>query len=65
MNEALMREHGFGQEVDEKNRGICPVCKKRADENEFVTDLEKVEFKKTGICKPCQDNLFSEPEEDE
>lgn len=58
MNKEIMREVGFGDFVDSVENKLCPFCKKLVNENEFETELERKEFKISGLCKKCQDEIF-------
>ena len=51
MNKEIMREVGFGDFVDSVENNLCPFCKKPVNEDEFETELEKKEFKISGLCK--------------
>ena len=70
MNDNIMRQMGFDKEVEDVHNGICPSCKKQINPSEFRDDLSKREFKISGLCQQCQDEIFgteeeySEPEED-
>jgi len=58
MNEDLMRQEGFGKQLDSIKSGKCPLCNKVINENDFKDDLSRKEFKISGICQKCQDNIF-------
>ena len=47
---------GFRARLD---KGLCPTCGGEVDQRLFVSDIERAEFKITGICKTCQDRLFA------
>ena len=67
MNKDLMRRMGFGQEVDDVERGVCPFCKKPisgARTEEFRDELSREEYKISGLCQECQDELFREISDD-
>ena len=64
MNENIMRSLGFGDHVDHVKAGLCPFCKKQIDPSEFRTELDRREWKISGICQSCQDKTFTEPEEE-
>ena len=50
---------GFRQRLD---AGQCPTCGGEVDQRLFVSDVERSEFEITGMCKTCQDSLFSRDE---
>lgn len=58
MNSDIMKSIGMDKYVDDYNRHICPFCNKPVDESKFVSEIEKKEFKISGLCKTCQDNFF-------
>ena len=58
MNKDLLKSAGFGKEVEKVEHGFCPLCSQAVDGSLFVTELDKKEYKISGICKPCQDNVF-------
>lgn len=65
MIEDFMRKC-FPEEMDRKDKGLCPFCGKEIDpEKEFKDELSKREFKISGLCQACQDKVFTEPEYDE
>jgi len=43
-----------------KDIGICPFCKKPVNENDFLDELPKKEFRISGLCQKCQDEVFNE-----
>lgn len=59
MNEKIMKAAGFEKEVKEVKEGICPFCKKKVDEKDFVDFISKREFEISGLCQACQDKMFS------
>jgi hypothetical protein len=58
MNEKLMRNSGFGKQMDLIAEGKCPLCETTIDQTEFKDELSKREFKNSGICQKCQDKTF-------
>ena len=38
--------------------GICPFCNKPIKESEFRDALSQKEFKISGLCQKCQDDVF-------
>lgn len=58
MNKKLMKKAGFEKEVELTEKGLCPLCKKT--EFKFRDELSRKEFKISGLCQECQDELFGE-----
>jgi hypothetical protein len=58
MNKNILRAFGFEKEVKQVEAGICPTCGKRVDTDGFRDILSQQEFKITGTCQLCQDELF-------
>ena len=62
--EVFMRK-AFPEEMKNRDEGKCPFCGKVIDpEKEFRDELSKREFKISGLCQKCQDEVFTEPEEE-
>ena len=45
-----------------KSRNECPRCGINVNQDEFVDELSKKEFKISGTCQKCQDELFTDEE---
>ena len=58
MNKELMKAAGFGVEVELVEQDICPFCHKPINKDDFIDELSRREFKITGCCQSCQDDLF-------
>ena len=58
MNKELMKQAGFGRQVKAVEQGKCPFCGKTVESDEFRDDISKEEFKISGLCQKCQDNVF-------
>lgn len=58
MNENIMRQFGFGKEIDRVKAGLCPFCNKTIDPADFKNELSKKEFTISGLCQACQDDFF-------
>ena len=58
MNDDIMRSAGFGEQVDRKNAGNCPLCSKSINMEDFKDALSKKEFTISGMCQQCQDSIF-------
>ena len=64
MNENIMRQMGFNKEMDNVKNNICPCCNAPVNQDEFKDELSKKEFKISGLCQKCQDEVFGGEEED-
>lgn len=58
MNKDIMKQAGFGEEVKNVEAGLCPFCKGKIDINEFRNDVSKKEYRISGLCQKCQDEMF-------
>lgn len=59
MNKDLMKSIGFGKQVDDIERGICPFCGKKINpDTEFRDKGSKYEYTLSGLCQKCQDETF-------
>ena len=45
---------------DQKHRGNCPRCNVKVKVDEFVDELSKKEFKISGTCQKCQNEIFDD-----
>jgi len=61
MNEEIMKQAGFGEELKAIEQGLCPMCKNPV--GSFKDELSAREFRISGMCQKCQDRIFAEPEE--
>lgn len=57
MNPQLMKKI-FPQQVELVSQGKCPLCSKDIDPESFRDDVSRREFKISGICQSCQDEIF-------
>ena len=58
MIDKMMREV-FPKEMEHKDQGKCPFCGKEINpETDFRDDLSRREFKISGLCQECQDEVF-------
>lgn len=48
--------------VDLVDDGICPFCQKKVNLELLVTELDKKEYRISGLCKQCQDGTFEKME---
>ena len=53
-----MKKMGFGKAVEAVEQKKCPLCAKDIKMEEFKDKISKVEYKISGICQKCQDNIF-------
>ena len=60
MNPYIMRQTGFGEEVDAVNQGLCPFCRQEVGPDDFKNALSKKEYFISGLCQSCQDEMFGE-----
>jgi len=60
MNKEIMRAAGFGAEVDAVEAGNCPTCGKSICPEDFRGEIDRQEFRISGMCQSCQDVVFSE-----
>ena len=58
MNKRILQLAGFGEEVKAVERGDCPLCKRKVNKDEFRDELSHKEFKISGLCQLCQDEIF-------
>lgn len=63
MNKDIMRQAGFGKDVELVEQGKCPFCKKPIDATTFRDELSLKEFKISGMCQKCQDDFFGVKDE--
>lgn len=66
MNKDIMRKAGFEKEVALVESFICPTCcKDILLLNAFKDELSYREYRISGMCQQCQDEVFGEGEPDE
>lgn len=58
MNKQLMRSLGFTKEVERVDKGLCPFCSEPVRIKDFRDELSKKEFRISGVCQKCQDEVF-------
>lgn len=58
MNKDIMRQAGFSTEIDRVEKGLCPMCEKVVDQEDFRNTLSRKEFEMSGMCQKCQDLTF-------
>lgn len=55
MNEEILKNFGFGKEVDRVKRSKCPFCNRPVKESDFHDAISLREWKLSGLCQKCQD----------
>lgn len=63
MDKDSMNAVEIGDKVKLVEVGQCPLCKKKILMNSFRDVLSFKEFKVSGVCQECQDDIFSGGEE--
>jgi hypothetical protein len=60
MNKEIMIQAGFAKEVERVERHECPFCNApiKGVRNEFKDAQSFKEFKISGLCQKCQDEIF-------
>lgn len=58
MNEDIMKQAGFGEQVKLSNAGKCPFCRQEVQMKDFTDELSKKEYGISGLCQKCQDETF-------
>jgi hypothetical protein len=62
MNKEIMKKLGFTKEVELVEQGRCPFCEKQVKIEDFKDEISTREFKISGLCQTCQDEVFEEEE---
>jgi hypothetical protein len=60
LNKDILRKFGFKKEIDAVEHGFCPLCKQPISKDDFIDELSKREYKISGLCQKCQDEMFEE-----
>jgi len=60
MNKQILKQLGFEEQIKLTENNICATCKKPIDLNKFKDILSIKEYKISGMCQQCQDELFDE-----
>ena len=56
----------FASQFQLKAAGLCPLCRAQVKAEDLRDELSRKEFKISGLCQPCQDDVFgTEPDETE
>lgn len=56
MNEQILRQMGFADQVDNVKEGRCPICCEMI--TGFKDALSLKEYRISGMCQKCQDSVF-------
>ena len=73
MNRDIMLAAGFGKSLDLMDEGKCPICSSKIFttrngtncseiEHSFRDELSLKEYKISGMCQDCQDEIFNPKE---
>lgn len=49
---------------DKDGNFVCPMCGDKIDDTKFKDKLSAREFKISGLCQKCQDEIFHSDEDD-
>lgn len=60
MNEELMRKAEFNKEMDRVKEEKCPHCGILIKDQVFRNPISVREYKISGLCQKCQDEIFGE-----
>ena len=58
MNEKIMRDLGFGLEMDLVKERKCSSCGETINPDNFRDELSKKEYKISGMCQKCQETIW-------
>lgn len=62
MNKTIMNNMGFGDMVRNVERKVCPFCKAHVNPEMFKDESSRGEYKISGLCQKCQDEVFGSDE---
>jgi hypothetical protein len=62
MNEEIMNQVGFAREMSLVRDKKCPLCESPIVMKDFRDNLSAREYKISGLCQACQDEIFEENE---
>lgn len=65
MNEDIMNAMGFKTEVARVKAHKCPFCNKDIIMSRFRDERSRREYKITGLCQVCQDDMFDVEDDQE
>lgn len=58
MNKEILKSPGLNKEVARVEKGACPICAKPIVDTDFKDELSRKEFRISGMCQKCQDQVF-------
>ncbi len=58
MNKQILKQLGFDKEVKAVEENRCPFCNKPIKMADFRNELSKKEYRISGLCQKCQDEMF-------
>lgn len=58
MNPDIMKAFGFDKELKLVELGLCPFCKQKVEARDFRDETSRREHGISGLCQPCQDEMF-------
>jgi hypothetical protein len=53
-----MKALGFDKELKLVELGLCPFCKQKVEARDFRDETSRREHGISGLCQPCQDEMF-------
>jgi hypothetical protein len=62
MNEEIMKQVGYIRETSLVRNKKCPLCECDIIMSDFRDNLSIREYKISGLCQACQDEIFEEAE---
>ncbi len=57
MNEEIVKQV-FSKAIEKVKNKICPFCNVKINESDFKDRLSLKEYKISGLCMKCQDEVF-------
>lgn len=58
MNKDIMKQCIFKTELDRVSNNKCPFCDLEIKSDSFKDLISKKEYKISGMCQKCQDEIF-------
>jgi hypothetical protein len=58
MNKEIMRVAGFSKQVENVEKGLCPICNSEINLEDFKDELSLKEYRISGLCQKCMDEIF-------
>ena len=60
MNLNILEDMGFKEESELVRSQKCPFCKQHVDTNMLRDQISHEEYKISGLCQKCQDEVWGE-----